>query len=51
MGLSLKIHFEKPGTMLKETVDIPIKFTENPDIMNLVNRGYYYVKTDVRAYP
>jgi len=52
MGLLLKIHFQKPGYPLsQQTVDVPVKFLENEEISKLVNGGYYYVSTDVRAYP
>jgi hypothetical protein len=52
MGLMLKVHFQKPGhPLMEKTVDIPVKFMENDEIRNLTNNGYYYLRTEVRAYP
>jgi hypothetical protein len=52
MAITLKIMFQKPGyPIMMKAVEIPIKFTDNPDIMRLVESGYYYYHTEVKDNP
>ena len=49
MALILKLQFQKPGyPMMIKSIEIPIKFRDNPDIVNLVDNGYYYTRAEVR---